>query len=342
MNCSTYLIYSPDNDQSLVIAAFLRKYFPASYIIGVSLQKETRLVGKKYYDEIIGFDQAGALKKCGIKIPTGAFATRYLLEKGDVFLGSVVLTQSTLQVFDKTWMLSQAVKAGIVIPETWYTLGADIRYPLFYKERYEQGGGVRGVAFSEKDIPREAQENLLFQELINGSGTYGVGFLATEGDILTTYTHFERESFPQTGGSAVVIEWFEDARLLDYTARLVKYLNYSGWGLAEFKYCPAREDYVFMEINAKFWSSCELTFANQPLFLRLLFNIDSREKNTQKIFFVHRALSCGFLTFLRSLRYFFGDVKIRSYSKFSRILILSLIPFKILKIIKKTISWFKH
>ncbi|MDV3350378.1 hypothetical protein D0962_27980 [Leptolyngbyaceae cyanobacterium CCMR0082] len=336
MNRSTYLIYSPVNDQSLVIVAFLRKYFPTSYIIGVFLQDNTKLIGKRYYDEIIDIEEVESAKIDGIKIPSGALATKYLLEKGDVTLGSIILKQPMLKVFSKSWMLSKAIQAGIVIPETWYTLEEISRYPLFYKQRYEQGGGVRGVAFKENNIPKNRRESLLFQELVNSSGTYGVSFLADKGELLITHTHFERESIPKVGGSAIYIECFKDERLLRYTTQLVKHLNYSGWGLAEFKYCPCREDYVFMEINAKFWSSCELAFTNEPLFLKLLFNIDSREKAEKKIFFPHRALSRSFIFFLRHFYCFWGDVKISSYPISLKALVSGLIPHRFLQIIKNT------
>ena len=328
MTCQTYLIYSPVNDQSLVIAALLRKYFPNSHVIGVCLRSNTKPIGRKYYHKILTVDDIEPTQVTGVEIPTGAFATKYLLERGNVSLGSVVLTQPMLQVFDKHWLVTQAKNAGLLIPETWQTLKDVKTFPFFYKQLYEQGGGVRGIALRREDVPKEEKGNLIFQELIKSSGTYGVSFLAAQGKVLVTHSHFERESIPKVGGSAVFIEQFEDARLFDHTTRLVRYINYSGWGLAEFKYCPCRKDYVFMEINAKFWASCEFSFVNEPLFLKLLFNINSIENATKKVFFVPRALLRGPI---------FGDVKVCNYSRWLRALFFCFIPYEIYRSLKKNL-----
>jgi len=289
----TILIFSPGSAQALTIAYLLQRYLPDASIHGVELPNEQHIRQTVFYDSIVPLDQLGSIRKSSLLIPTGAKSTRLILQSGDAPLGLVTLTQNALRVYDKIWTLAIASDIGIPIPVTWQNLANVTSYPLFYKQSQEWGGGARGIAKHEGDIPLTVRDTLIFQELITGQGTYGVGFLANHGRILTSYVHFERESYPKEGGSAVIIETFSDRRLLDYTQRLILALEYSGWGLVEYKYCPRREDFVFMEVNAKFWASCEFAFRNDPKFLKLLFDIDSKETPVKRMVFVDRAFARG-------------------------------------------------
>lgn len=298
----TMYIFPHNGDQSLSIARILRRYYPNARIIGVASTSQGWGSSRSPYTAI---HQAPTLERNGSTlVPTGAQATKAMLEKGDVRIGSVTLRKEALRVYDKTWLLAQASDANVPTPTTWESLNEITAYPVFYKQRYERGGGARGVAWSKADLPVSIQLELIFQELIEGLGTYGVSFLADNGQMLASHTHFERESFPQDGGSAVIIENFQDKRLVEYTQQIIETLDYSGWGLAEFKYCPRRNDYVFMEINAKFWASCEFSFVNEPLFLQLLFGIVSKEKPTQRMVFISRAFARGIPFVISHMGYF--------------------------------------
>lgn len=292
-----FLVYSPTLDQACCIARSLHKYIPEARIIGVRMKGERGSISRKYFPEVVPAESVyRKINEGFVHIPTGAVSTRFLLENlGDVRLGEIILTKEALRVFDKVWTLNLAKELGIPIPITWVDIEEVEKYPIFCKKRVEQGAGFRGVLVSPEDAKRKckAKNEYIYQEWINSKGTYGVGFLAEGGRIIVTHTHFERESFPPQGGSAVIIEKFQDNRLIQYTERLINALNYSGWGLAEFKYCPRRNDYVLMEINAKFWASCEFSFVNEPAFLKLLFGIDSNEKPVDRMVFVNRAFYRG-------------------------------------------------
>ena len=306
-----YFIFSPLLDQSVVITRYLLTYKNYINIVGVVIQNEKQISHVSGIDKIINSD---SLKNIDIKrnlIPTGAASTKYCLETyGDICLGEVTLKKSALRVFDKPWLIDYADKIGIPVPRTWSNIKCIEAYPVFYKQRFEQGCGDRGIAELEKDIP--ISDALIFQEIIHSKGTYGVAFLANHGELLVTHTHFERESIPLVGGSAVIIESFNDNRLIDYTGKLIKSLDYSGWGLAEYKYCHKRNDYVLMEINAKFWASCELAFLNEPGFIKLLFDIDAKKKSVKRIVFIERAFQRGLFFFIKKL-FFFSKSDLRVY-----------------------------
>ncbi|MEM2097709.1 MAG: hypothetical protein QXI70_06095 [Methanothrix sp.] len=298
-----YFIYSPALDQAKSIAYLLKKYYPSTEIIGLQMEKEQIRLKPHYFDQIRHINTIGTLNLEGIHIPTGATSTKWLLEsKGDIKIGSIKHLKSNLRVFDKPQMIELARELGIPVPQTWQTASEIPSFPVFYKQRYETGGGLRGIARSALELPRGYQNNLIYQELIPSQGTYGVAFLADEGRLLVTHTHFERESSPREGGSAVVIESFSDSRLINHTRALIESLAYSGWGLAEFKYSAELNDYLLMEVNAKFWASCEFTFVNEPLFLKLLFDIDSHEKPIDRMVFLERAFARGMPFILSNIR----------------------------------------
>ncbi len=327
MRTSIYL-FSPSLDQAYVIAKFLKKYQPNCYIIGVEMPSENTNKNLKYIDELTSVSCLNISTLKGVLIPTGAISTEFLLDKGDIFLNKLILTQRALKVFNKIFLLSNAKKAGIPIPKTWVDINDIEDYPVFYKQHHEKGGGTRGIAHSKGDIPKKFKDELIFQELIVSKGTYGVSFLAMRGKILCHHMHFERESFPESGGSAVIIENFFDKMLLNHSTKLIKYLEYSGWGGVEFKYCSKRNNYILMEINAKFGASCELAFINEPKFLEKLFAISSKEKKIKRLFFIDRAIMSG--KFIKNIILFYNSTQFRLYPGWVKKILLILLPDKYL------------
>lgn len=313
-----YFLHSASLEQSIVIKKIINKYLPECEVVSQVIEENYE------HDKNLEY----------IHIPTGAASTEKLLQYRDITLGEITLASSSLRVFNKNWLLEQCLKSGGKVPTTWLQVGKITSYPIFYKQRYEQGGGERGVAFSPQDIPKKSLKSLIFQELIVSDGTYGVSFLADKGRLLVSHSHFESESLPKNGGSAVIIECFDDKRLFRHTEKLIKMIEYSGWGLAEYKYCPKRKDYVLMEINAKFWASCELAFVNEPLFLKKLFSIDSKEKPIKKMIFVDRALQRGILFIIKKVIFSSSNTKLRLYSGWLTRLLISMIPSGMYKKIK--------
>lgn len=328
-------VLSPSSAQSHAIAMFLRRYCPEVDVVGVVLDGEWMLDWPDMYSLMIPLCRFEREDVDCVSIPTGSRSTRYLLERGDVTIGSVTLTRPALRVYDKPWMIARASQIGIRTPATWEKLTDVPDYPLFYKPRFERGSGPRGVAHTEADIPWDVRQDLVFQEVIHSQGTYGVGFLADKGHLIATHAHFESESVPRAGGSAVIIERFADRRLIDYTQQLTRSLGYSGWGLTEFKYDPYRDDFVFMEVNAKFWASCEFSFINEPLFLKLLFGIDSAEEPVQRMVFVDRALSRGPMFVLRHLGCLACGSKLRMYPGWLRRVIVGLVPSNVNALLRR-------
>lgn len=296
-------IFSPKLDQARFVAHLFRKYYPKSRIIGLLLPGE-RKSSSWVYDGFQAITDSWDPPD-GIVVPTGTLSTKFMLQRGDINLGNIYMSERNLLVYEKRQFFNLAMKLGIIVPETVYDYLEIKSYPTFYKEDRELGGGRRGIAYSEKDLPFD-KGGLLFQEYIDSIGTYGVSFLAKEGKLCVSHVHFERLSYPIAGGSAAVIEDFFDNRLTVYTTALVKELSYSGWGLAEFKYSSLHNDFVLMEINSKLWASCAFSFAKQPLFAEELFGIRMGYNKHTRFVYLSRIVRRGPIRFLSSLPYFFG------------------------------------
>jgi hypothetical protein len=317
-----YYVCEPWLDQSLTILHFLNRYCPEKPVFCLINDTES---AKPIYCSNSFLLQEISLPDNELQIiPTGAYSTSYLLQYQDVKIGQITLTKEAIRLYDKLWAIEAAQSMGIPTPTTWRHTEEISYYPVFYKQSYEKGGGQRGIAKEKSEIP--VDEEMIFQELIQGRGTYGVSFLADRGMIILHHTHHEIESYPKQGGSAVIIENFSNDKLLEYSNVLIKSLNYSGWGLIEYKYCPKRDDFVFMEINAKFWASCAFTFRNNPLFLKLLFDIELKEKPVNRMIFLDRAAARGPLFLLMTPKFLKLGTVLHVYPGWIRRLVLRFIP----------------
>ncbi len=288
----------PALDQSIAIARLLKRWGYKRRTIAVCLPQKSACYGlKSTYSSVMEVEDYRIMPPEILVVPGGASSTLALLRDRDIRLGNVTMPKRSAHVFDKLWFIRFCRQHGFLVPETWER-GKDVpkdKFPIFYKQKREEAGRIRGIAHNIHDIPHEQETSLIFQEYIDSPGTYGVAFLASEGHLLTSHVHYEIESFPKTGGSGVIVEAIDspDPRLIALVKDLLLALEFSGWGLIELKYDLKREEYVLMEINAKFWASCELAFRNNPDFMRLLFGVQKGTEHVKRMFFVNRAVARG-------------------------------------------------
>lgn len=297
-----YLVLQPFSEQAIFIVRLLKENSNCE-VIAILLKGESELTSH-LYDRIHKISDYSELTDHeGVIIPTGAPSTEALLKRGDIVLGNITMKKNTIIVYDKIQFLEKCYQNNLPIPLCFnFNELIEDYFPLFYKEKNEKGGGVRGIANKIEDLNGLPIDQLIFQELIDSKGTYGVAFLAIDGEVTIMQAHFEEESYPISGGSATLITSVQDERLYELTKKFVKYFNYSGWGLAEYKYCNKRKDYVFMEVNAKFWASCIFTFLNNNIFYEKLFDIKMNKTKVSKVLFINRLFNTGFLNAIKTLR----------------------------------------
>jgi len=288
------LILEAHKDQARTIAEFLKK--DKNY----SIDYETA----DYRNDYNGYD---------IVIPTSANSTyKYVKQHGDIQLGQILYSHKNLITFDKIKTLEIVKNIGIPIPAT-YTRKEDLNFfPIFYKSLREEGYARRGIIKTPDELANFRYTDVFFQEFIWTKGTYSVAFLADRGKMLHHFSQKEILSYPYHGGSGVVLQKFNDPRLKIHTKNIIKALNYSGWGLIEYKYCRRRRDYVFMEVNAKFWASLKFAFLNEPAFMKLLFNIDMKKRNIKNCIYLDRLILSDWPEIKIGLPYLFKAKWIKS------------------------------
>jgi len=311
------LILSPNLDQALAVARFIRRYGKDWILHGGLLAGEKiGSIRASYYDKIVDIRNLKNLEAYDYILPTGARSTYWMATQiGDFYVGNVLFSKNNILCFDKYNFLQRVAALGVPIPKTFKNfeeIGDE--YPIFYKQKFEKGGKVRGIAYSHKDLEKLPNKHeLIFQEYIPGRATYGVGFIAQNGKILTVFQHEELLSLPIEGGSAVYVRRFDDKKLLSYTQSIINNLGLSGWGLVEFKYCNKRRDYVFMEVNAKLWASIEFALINNNKFLKYMFDISYPETPTDSALYIERLFALDLPELIPSIRYIIESDKIIRY-----------------------------
>ena len=102
--------------------------------------------------------------------------------------------------------------------------------------------------------PVAVQENFI------GSGV-GVELLLKNGEPLLTFQHLRVHEPLHGGGSSYRKAVPLSPELLEASLALLRPLSYTGVAMVEFKVSPDSGDWVFMEVNARFWGSLPLALA---------------------------------------------------------------------------------
>src|SRR5690606_38589075 len=97
----------------------------------------------------------------------------------------------------------------------------------------------------------------LVQENFTGSGV-GVELLAYQGEVLVAFQHVRVHEPLEGGGSSYRRSAALHPQLLAASKALMKALDYTGVAMVEFKFNFNTGDWVFIEINGRFWGSLPL------------------------------------------------------------------------------------
>lgn len=302
------VILDPMLDQAVAMAKYLKKY--GNYkVIGCITKKPKGILNKldtyKYFNEIIYHEiNQLLLDKYPVIVPVGALSTKQYFDIAETCrVGEVVFKRENLRVSDKIFMLNLCEQLNIPVPKT-YEAGEKIeKFPVFCKSKYELSSlpKIRKIAKQQSDIDKLPHNEIIIQEYIKHPSTFCVAFLAISGKIEVCFIHEELLSYPKHGGSGVFLKKVYYDALFDYTSSLLEKLNYDGWGLAEFKYIPEKKEFIFMEINAKFWASLEFSMSGNSRFGRFLFGIKYPSKFGLWFTFVSRLFITNIFQIFRYL-----------------------------------------
>ena len=119
--------------------------------------------------------------------------------------------------------------------------------------------------------------DVLVQENFVGIGV-GIEFLASQGNLLHAFQHQRVHEPLMGGGSSYRKSVPLHPELLTATDKLLKALDYTGVGMAEFKVNFKTKDWVFLEINGRFWGSLPLAVSAGSDFPYFLYQLMVKKK----------------------------------------------------------------
>jgi hypothetical protein len=292
---NSILLLSPGRSQARAIANWIKRTGKHFRIVGGNLVGLPRSRARQPFQYTVDVSTFSDLDGYEFIIPAGSKCTSFLVaNRGGFRVGKVFFAAENLRVYDKVWLYDFSQSLGVSVPDTWNDFDSipDNGCALFYKPRREGTGGPRRPTKNKNALPFYVRNsNFLFQEYVPGREVYGFGFIAKGGEPIVTCQHLEIASLPLHGGSAVAVYALDNQRIEELSCKLLRALDYEGWGLVEFMYCHRRKDFVLMEINAKWWASLEFALRREPAFGRLLFGIDGVRENLPGLFWPDRYLS---------------------------------------------------
>ncbi len=132
-------------------------------------------------------------------------------------------------------------------------------------------------AFTVEDLQTQLDslgqgEIVAAQENFVGRGV-GVELLVKDGDILFAFQHLRIHEPLMGGGSSYRKSVSVHPELLEASRKIVKALRYSGVAMVEYKINLDTNEWVFIELNARFWGSLPLPVASGADFPYFLYSM---------------------------------------------------------------------
>jgi protein-tyrosine-phosphatase/predicted ATP-grasp superfamily ATP-dependent carboligase len=164
---------------------------------------------------------------------------------------SIIITQNS----DISKIFSN-IKFPIVLKPRLSVTTDDLENKHFVRKVYTEDELTNHINYILEDkIEIQAQENFI------GRGV-GIEVLVDKGEILVVFQHIRVHEPLLGGGSTYRKSASPHPELLDATRKLMKSLNYTGVAMVEFKVNFDTGQWIFVEINGRFWGSLPLAVSS--------------------------------------------------------------------------------
>jgi carbamoylphosphate synthase large subunit len=178
--------------------------------------------------------------------------------------------------YDKSEATALAASLGIAVPRTVRlrhssdAADVDMAFPCVVKSANEVEGKFVWYPRDRAELQIAVAEGLrqlglessgvLVQEYVAGVGAGFFG-LYQRGSLVRLFMHRRIREWPGSGGASTAARAIRDPALLRSGKAILDALQWHGVAMVEFKYRPEVGDYVFIEVNGKFWGSAELALS---------------------------------------------------------------------------------
>ena len=237
------------------------------------------------------------LKENNVKLvlPVGYFSNRECSQFKDEILklSNIILDnhKKILKVSDKQSIRALLDKSKMVYPKTWVVKDergmkdlSSGKYVI--KSALEEKGKKIDYANSFEElekllIERKRYGPQIIQEYIKGKGR---GFFAfcENGKVLQSFQHERIRQYPESGGVSSCAESIHDPKLDEISKNFLRSIKWTGPVMLEYIYDPEKKKYFFIEMNAKFWGSYDLSVAAGLNFARIPFDMAHKKKVISK------------------------------------------------------------
>jgi protein-tyrosine-phosphatase/predicted ATP-grasp superfamily ATP-dependent carboligase len=119
---------------------------------------------------------------------------------------------------------------------------------------------VRSLEALRLALGRGLAEEWVVESFFTGEGV-GLSVLARDGEILAAIQHRRLHQENETGPSSRRITEKTTPRLLAWSRDLASATRLTGVAMFEFRWNPARDEHVLLEVNPRFWGSLQLALA---------------------------------------------------------------------------------
>ncbi|MEM3062762.1 MAG: ATP-grasp domain-containing protein [Nitrososphaerota archaeon] len=152
----------------------------------------------------------------------------------------------------------------------------DVNFPLILKPAFSSGS--RGIVYINNHSElyhklakfKEDFKTGLIQEFIPYGGSFGVEFLFKNGEVKARFTHKRIREYPASGGPSTCRISVKYPIIEEYSEKILKFLNWNGVAMVEFRIDSRNNIPMLMEINPRFWGSLSTAYyagVNFPLLL---------------------------------------------------------------------------
>ena len=119
---------------------------------------------------------------------------------------------------------------------------------------------VRTCEALQEALDSGIAEDWIVEGFFEGVGI-GVSVLARDGELLAAIQHRRLQEEHETGPSTRRVTVELDPQLLSWVRDLAQSARLSGVAMFEFRWEPAKDSYVLLEVNPRFWGSLPLAIA---------------------------------------------------------------------------------
>ncbi|HRS54401.1 MAG TPA: ATP-grasp domain-containing protein [Bacteroidales bacterium] len=285
--------------KAIVIARFIKLHYSNVLVYTFDFQKTTKYIKTKYSDNhFLVFNPRKDKKKYLEELSdiVNKFKIDFFIPVNSNYIGEILKNRelfshtlsyygptSSYEILNNKLLLFNFLKNNVslnIMPKHYETIeGAEM--PFVYKP--QSSSSSKGVIYfmSENDLIKnktKIKDTGIIQQYVDGVGI-GFSCFAVNGEIKKYYSHLRLIEFPLSGGSSLYRESYNDNRLFDIVAPIVKKLNWSGLAMFEFKLTKDNQIYL-IEVNPRVWGSINQGLLNGVNFFSPILGNTILPKNT--------------------------------------------------------------